>query len=74
MPTTTQAIVQTYLSTTGLTLKEFGDHFGVVHSTVINWRDGKREPDVALLVQYSKLPDWRGAFAKECLAAKGLHI
>jgi hypothetical protein len=70
MPNTIQTIVKAYLN--GMTLKEFGDAFGVTHPTVINWRDGNTEPETDLLLRFRNISDWRGAFAKECLAAKGL--
>ncbi len=70
MPDTIKSIVQSYLN--GMTLKQFGDQFGVAHSTVINWRDGRTEPETDLLLRFRNSSDWRGAFAKECLRAKGL--
>lgn len=69
MPNTIQSIVKAYLA--GMTLQQFGSSLGVVHSTVINWRDGKTEPETDLLLRFVSRTDWTGAFAKECLAAKG---
>lgn len=71
MPTDTKSIVKSYLDMTGLTLKDFGVHFGVGHATVINWRDGKTAPETDLMLRFRKRSDWTGAFAKEILHAKG---
>lgn len=70
MSSTTKVIVQSYLSMTRLTLKEFGEQFGVGRQTVIDWGDGNATPDTELMVEFSNYSDWRGAFAKEILAAK----
>lgn len=72
MPDTIQKIVLTYLY--GMTLKQFGEQIGVTHATVINWRDGNTEPETDLLMRLKDSKDWTGAFAKECLAAKGYRM
>lgn len=74
MGTTTRSIVQDYLNSTRFTLREFGEHFGVSHVTVLSWRDGKYSPDTDLMMQYRNHMDWRGAFAREILAAKGIRL
>ncbi len=63
-------IVQSYLDSTGLSLTKFGEQFGVGHPTIINWRDGNSMPDTLLMLKFSDYSDWRGAFAREILAAK----
>lgn len=70
----TRSIVQDYLNSTRFTLREFGEQFGVSHVTVQYWRDGKFEPATDLMLQYRSLNDWRGAFAREVLAAKGFQL
>jgi phage portal protein BeeE len=73
MGTNTRSIVQDYLNSTRFTLREFGEQFGVSHVTVIYWRDGKYAPDTDLMMQYRGMSDWRGAFAREILASKGIY-
>ena len=70
MPPSTQEIVQFYLSSTALSMEQFGDQFGVGHATVIDWRDGNATPDTELMLEFRNYSDWRGAFAKEILAVK----
>ena len=72
MSPTTKVIIQSYLSMTRLTLMEFGEEFGVGRQTVIDWGDGNATPDTELMLKFSNYSDWRGAFAKEILAAKQL--
>lgn len=70
---TTSSIVQDYLNSTRFSLREFGNHFGVSHVTVMYWRDGKFSPDTDLMMQYRNMQDWRGAFAREILATKSIY-
>ncbi len=67
MKSRVSGIVISYMRSTGLKLQRFGDAFGVVHGTVINWRDGRTEPTTDLLLQFKDLPDWRGEFSRDCL-------
>jgi transcriptional regulator with XRE-family HTH domain len=65
---TIQDLVQKYLSEQQLTLREFADAVGVSsHATVINWRDGRSEPEPGLLIRLRKFSDWRGEFAEQVL-------
>ncbi len=73
MSNTTQGIVNDYLNSTRFTLREFGEQLGVSHVTVLNWRDGKFVPETDLMVQFRNHSDWRGAFAREILATKGIN-
>lgn len=66
-----QDLVQKYLSEQGLTLREFADAVGVSsHATVINWRDGRSEPEPGLLIRLRKCGDWRAEFAEQVLRIK----
>lgn len=59
-------IVKKYLEE--MTLREFADEIGVrSHATIINWRDGRSEPETDLLMRLKELGDWRGEFARACL-------
>jgi hypothetical protein len=60
-------IVWNYQSKTGLKLVRFGRAFGVGHPTVINWREGRTEPETDFLLQFLDVPDWRANFAREIL-------
>lgn len=74
MGTTTSSIVQDYLNSSRFTLREFGKQFGVSHVAIMDWRDGAYEPDTDLMLKYRNHSDWRGAFAREILAAKGIRL
>lgn len=52
---------------TGLKLKGFGAAFGVGHPTVINWREGRTEPQTDFLLQFLDCQDRRKSFASEIL-------
>lgn len=70
MATPIQRIVWNYQGLTGLKLKRFGAAFGMSHATIINWRDGRTEPETDFLIKFRDCPDWRGDFARECLRAR----
>lgn len=70
-------IVGEYLEISQLTLRGFSDalvenlHGDLSHATIINWRDGKSEPDTDFLcLVLMRYRDWRFDFALKCLAAK----
>lgn len=78
-------VVSKFLQESGLSLRGFAAAFSerlsmypVSHATVLNWREGRTEPDVAWLLRVLGAyrgrsidgpgkPDWRQQFAAECL-------
>lgn len=71
-------IVIRYLVGSKLTLRAFADKLteglsnnSLTHATIINWRDGKTEPETDFLLECAVVyKDWRRSFAVSCLQAK----
>lgn len=59
----------------GMTLRDFANHLGTSHATVINWRDGFSEPTTDFLTSLMlRYRDWRYDFAMRCLEAKNPRV
>ena len=69
---TISELVNEYLSSKRLTVREFADQVGVAsHGTVINWRDGRTVPPADLLLRLaSETVDWRREFAVRALEVR----
>ena len=71
-------IVTSYLVRSKLTLRAFADKLteglsnnSLTHATIINWRDGKTEPETDFLLECAVVyDDWRRDFAADCLKTK----
>ena len=63
-------IVKQHINAQQLTLREMARALGVTHSTIINWRDGKTEPQTDYLVRLRAKSDWRSEFAEACLRVR----
>ena len=64
-------IVRKTLTEKQLTLRSMASAIGVSHPTIINWREGRSEPQTDFLIRCrGEHDDWRRDFATACLHAR----